>query len=377
MRAPASKLAGLAAAVAIVATASTAALAAPDGADACAADKSKLGVSRIVEIDTKDGPAFGHLQYKDLSFLEPGEIVLTFDDGPLRRYTRAVLDALAAHCTKATFFMVGRMAVADPEMVREVARLGHTVGSHTWSHRNLATLAANRAKGEIELGASAVSKALGKPIAPFFRFPYLSDPKSMISYLQSRDTGIFSIEVDSYDYRAKSAEPVQRKVLAQLKDRGKGIILFHDIQQSTAKALADLLDELKSRGYKVVHLVPKKPMATLTEYDAIADKELERKRLAQAGKPLADRAVVWPIAVDEKAPGDKPIPAAEPLPWTQKAAAPASRAVVQPTAAAVVTPAQPVAAAPAEQPAPRPKPTFRHRSNEDLTWQEQMLDYYR
>jgi peptidoglycan/xylan/chitin deacetylase (PgdA/CDA1 family) len=376
MCAPASKLAGFAVVLACAATAATTASAAPDGAEACAADKSKLGVSRIVEIDTKDGPAFGHLQYKDLSFLEPGEVVLTFDDGPLRRYTRAVLDALAAHCTKATFFMVGRMAVADPEMVREVARLGHTVGSHTWSHRNLATLNASRAKGEIELGASAVSRALGKPIAPFFRFPYLSDPKSMISYLQSRDTGIFSIEVDSYDYRAKSAEPVQRKVLAQLKDQGKGIILFHDIQQSTAKALADLLDEIKRRGYKVVHLVPKKPMATLAEYDAVADKELDRKRLAQAGKPLADRAVVWPIAVEEKAPGAKTAPAVDPLPWTKKAAAPTAQAAAQPApSAAAAAPA--VAPAPAEQPAPRPKPNFRHRSDEDLTWQERMLDPFR
>lgn len=355
------------------------ALAAPDGSGACAADKSRLGVSRIVEIDTKDGPAFGHLQYKDLSFLEPGEVVLTFDDGPLRRYTRAVLDALAAHCTKATFFMVGRMAVADPEMVREVARLGHTIGSHTWSHRNLATLNANRAKGEIELGASAVSRALGKPIAPFFRFPYLSDPKSMISYLQTRDTGIFSIEVDSYDYRTKSAEPVHRKVLAQLKDKGKGIILFHDIQQSTAKALADLLDELKSRGFKVVHLVPKQPMATLAEYDAIADKELASKQVALAGKPLADRAVVWPISVNEKAPGEKAAPPVDPLPWAAKkpAAPQAPRVAAQPPPVATPPASAPATAAPAEQPAPRPKPSFRHRTDEDLTWQERMLDQYR
>ena len=51
------------------------------------------------------------------SFLADGEVVLTFDDGPLRAYTVPVLDALAAHCVKATFFLVGRMAVADPELV--------------------------------------------------------------------------------------------------------------------------------------------------------------------------------------------------------------------------------------------------------------------
>lgn len=332
--------------------------------DACASDPNVLGVSRIVEVDTKDGPLFGHLQYRDLSFLEPGEVVLTFDDGPLRRHTQPVLDALEAHCTKGIFFMVGRMAVADPEMVKEVARRGHTVGSHTWSHRNLATLSSSRAKGEIELGASAIAKALGKPIAPFFRFPYLSDPKSMISYLQSRDTGVFSIEVDSYDYRTKSAGEVHRKVLAQLKDKGKGIILFHDIQTSTAKDLKGLLDELKRRGYKVVHLVPKGGMTTLAEYDQIADQELSRRKLAQAGKPLANRSIVWPVAPGENEKAASGRPAADPaqeLPWATK-----------PPAAP-----RPVAAGADPAAKTRPSSVPRHRSDEDLTWQERMFDHYR
>ena len=332
--------------------------------DACASDPNVLGVSRIVEVDTKDGPLFGHLQYRDLSFLEPGEVVLTFDDGPLRRHTQPVLDALEAHCTKGIFFMVGRMAVADPEMVKEVARRGHTVGSHTWSHRNLATLSSSRAKGEIELGASAIAKALGKPIAPFFRFPYLSDPKSMISYLQSRDTGVFSIEVDSYDYRTKSAGEVHRKVLAQLKDKGKGIILFHDIQTSTAKDLKGLLDELKRRGYKVVHLVPKGGMTTLAEYDQIADQELARRKLAQAGKPLANRSIVWPVAPGENekaASGRLAADPAQELPWATK------------------PPAAPRPVATGSDPAAKTRPSSvqRHRSDEDLTWQERMFDHYR
>ena len=63
------------------------------------------------------GKLYGGLQYKADDLLKDGEVILTFDDGPLRRYTRRVLKALASHCTKGTFFMVGRMAVADPAMV--------------------------------------------------------------------------------------------------------------------------------------------------------------------------------------------------------------------------------------------------------------------
>jgi hypothetical protein len=86
--------------------------------------------------------------------------------------------------------------------------------------------------------------------------------------------------------------------------------------------------------------------------------------------------VVWPIAVEEKAPGAKTAPAIDPLPWTKKAAAPTAQAAAQPApSAAAAAPA--VAPAPAEQPAPRPKPNFRHRSDEDLTWQERMLDPFR
>lgn len=358
MRALRSLLLGLAAAVAL-SLAGVSPIAAGQ-IEACASDPSRLGVSRIVEVDTKVGPLFGHLQYRDLSFLEDGEVVLTFDDGPLRRYTRGVLQALADQCTKATFFMVGRMAVADPAMVREVAAQGHTVGSHTWSHRNLATLSASRAKGEIELGASAISKALGKPIAPFFRFPYLSDPKSMISYLQSREIGVFSIDVDSSDYKTKSAEPVVRRVLAQLADRKKGIILFHDIQASTAKAIATVLHELKKRGYKVVHIVPKSPLQTQAEYDTIADNELDRRKLAQAGSPLAERSVVWPNmpGSDEIAAGNGKVTATsgEALPWSQ------------------TTEPNPQAIAPEAK--PHPAPQRRHRSAEDIPWQERMFENY-
>ena len=288
-------------------------------ADGCGSPGA-LGVSRVQEIDADTGPKYGHQQHDAADFLNDHEVVLTFDDGPLRPYTMPVLKALDAHCTKATFFIVGQMAAADPALVRETAKRGHTLGSHTWSHKDLRKTGPSRGKGELELGLSGVSKVLGTPAAPFFRFPYLSAPAGILSYAVARKIAVFSIDVDSRDYRTKDPAVVRRNVLAGLQETGKGIILFHDIQPSTAGALKGLLDELKARGFNVVHLVPKQPATTLPEYDAMAERELARKSQSAANDPLASRSIVWPVTGTKpgaRAAAGGPVPDGdtEVLPW--------------------------------------------------------------
>jgi peptidoglycan-N-acetylglucosamine deacetylase len=329
----------------------------PQPASGCGSPGA-IGVSRVHEIDTSIQPRFGHQQYKELDFLKDGEVVLTFDDGPLRPYTIPVLKALDAHCTKATFFVVGRMAIADPELVKDTARRGHTIGTHTWSHMDLRKIGPSRARGELELGISAVGRALGKPVAPFFRFPFLSDPKNMRDYAQQRGIGVFSIEVDSNDYRTKNPEDVNRNVLSQLQTARKGIILFHDIQPSTAGALKGLLDTIKARGFKVVHLVASNTTKTLPEFDAMADKEMSRKSKVAASDPLANRSVVWPVTGGDNATPPSLPPSAPPRrPGTvargpEQAAAPASE--VLPWGVTAVKPAPPTSPQPAA-PAARPR----------------------
>ena len=285
----------------------------------CQNQAQTLGVSRVLEVDTSSGPRFGHQQYKEIELLAPGEVVLTFDDGPLRPYTQPIVDALEAQCTKATFFMVGSQAVADPDMVRQIIRKGHTVGTHTWSHANLRKLTPLKARQELELGFSAVASAAGQPISPFFRFPFLADTKAMLGYAQTRGMGTFSIEVDSLDYKTKSAAAVHQDVMTQLAEFGKGIILFHDIQPATAQALPGLLEALRAKGYRVVHLKPKAMVTTLPEFDTLARDVNARKQVA-AAQPLANRSVTWGAAspsvtaqlpkpgVASAAPGFAPLP---------------------------------------------------------------------
>lgn len=95
-----------------------------------------IGISRTIEIDASTGALFGSVtkQVREASFLKQKEVVLTFDDGPMPWVTKSILDTLDTFCTKATFFSVGRMALAYPATVREIVARGHTLGSHTFSH---------------------------------------------------------------------------------------------------------------------------------------------------------------------------------------------------------------------------------------------------
>lgn len=162
----------------------------------CSAEHA-LGVSRTVVIDTTGGPRFGR-QFQDqgTSFLAPGEVVLTFDDGPFVVSTGSILQTLDRFCAKATFFAVGRMAIAQPEVLREVARRGHTIAGHTWEHANIARLGEDAQIAEVEKGFSALTEVVGRHVAPFFRFPYLRAPESELERLAKRNVAVFGIDVD-------------------------------------------------------------------------------------------------------------------------------------------------------------------------------------
>lgn len=239
----------------------------------CAANANGLGISRVVEIDTTGGPGFGFEHYKAYDFLQDKEIVLTFDDGPWPGTTKPVLDALANHCTKATFFAIGKHSLYHPEILKQVAAGGHTVGTHTFSNVDLSKLQPDQAKEEIEKGFSAVKLALGGSPSSFFRFPQLKGPKDMEAYLGSRNVAIFSTDIDSFDFKfGKQPDAIIKSVMDRLEKKGKGIVLMHDFQKGTATALPKLLAELKAKGYKVVHLKSKAPAATIASFDAEIEK---------------------------------------------------------------------------------------------------------
>jgi len=230
-----------------------------------------LGLSRIIEMDTTGGPAFGTEHFKQYDFLRDKEVVLTFDDGPWPGNTPMVLKALQDNCIKATFFEIGEHATWRPDLAKELAAAGMTIGSHTWSHKDLAKNPyANdieQAEQEIEMGVSAVRMAVGGPTAPFFRFPDLQQPRDLISYLGTRNIAIFSTDIDTFDFKLRRPEDVVKSAMNKLAKNGKGILLMHDFQRVTGEAMPQLLRQLKAGGYKIVHMVPKEPVVPLAKYD--------------------------------------------------------------------------------------------------------------
>ena len=258
----------------VVAVSMSAAIGSTAWAQECAGNPKALGTSRVVEIDTTGGPGFGFEHFRQHDFLRRNEVILTFDDGPWPT-TAAVLKALADHCVRATFFPIGKHATYYPEILKEVAKAGHTIGSHTWSHRNLARMKDDEAKTEIEKGISAVELALGAQAAPFFRFPVLQHPPKIVTYLGERNVGIFSTDLDSFDFKMRRPQQVVDSIMKKLEKNGKGIVLMHDFQKVTADAVADLLVKLKDGGYKIVHMTAKTPVKSLAEYDELVKKEIK------------------------------------------------------------------------------------------------------
>jgi peptidoglycan/xylan/chitin deacetylase (PgdA/CDA1 family) len=306
---------------------------------ACASSGQSLGVSRIIEIDARTGALFGGIstQQREPRFLGPKEVVLTFDDGPMPAVTKPILDTLDRFCTKATFFSVGRMAIAYPATTREIMARGHTLGTHTWSHPlNLKRLPFERARDEIEKGHAAVTLAAGKPIAPFFRFPGLSDSGPLLGHLQERGVASFTVDVVSNDSYISDGDRLLQRTLREVETNNGGIVLFHDIKAATARILPRFLQELQERGYKVVHIRPKAPVVPVETFNPALTAMLaksERDTKAQPLMPFFGRAEgaepAGAEAVAEPAGAAIPVAALAPAPRQRDAgSAPASKSRV-------------------------------------------------
>lgn len=234
--------------------ASPIALAASD----CPGNPNALGISRTLVIDPREHPRIGTMQYAETLPLADKEIVLTFDDGPLPKYSDQVLDILASECVKATFFVVGIMAQQHPEGVRKLRDAGHTIGTHTQHHPiYMKRMAIADTQVEIDSGIAATTAALGgQAPAPFFRIPGLSRVEATEVYAASLGLQVWSADFPADDWRNISPERVHELAMERIDAKGKGILLLHDIQARAVAALPMILRDLKAKGYRIVHVLP-------------------------------------------------------------------------------------------------------------------------
>ena len=225
----------------------------------CPGHPDAIGTSRTLVVDPREHPRIGTMQYPETLPLEDHEVVLTFDDGPLPRNSNQVLEILASQCVKATFFEIGRMAQSFPEGVRKLRDAGHSIGTHSQTHPlTMNKMSIERAKQEIDDGIASVKAALGDDaaLAPFFRIPGLLRATDVEEYLASQGIQVWSADFPADDWRHISSTRVYDLALNRLEDKGRGILLLHDIQPRTVAALPRILSELKARGYRIVHVVP-------------------------------------------------------------------------------------------------------------------------
>jgi peptidoglycan/xylan/chitin deacetylase (PgdA/CDA1 family) len=214
-----------------------------------------LGTARQLKIRTDVTPGIGH-GFPALG-LAQGEVILTFDDGPLPDTTPRILDILARECIQATFFMIGKRAEAHPDIVARVRAAGHSIGSHSYTHRNLARLPYEEATTDIQQGYEAVETAefgsnTDRP--RLFRFPDYKSTPDLVDFVRQRHGTITDVNMSPADWRGQPADVTMQRVKLLFDRQGKGILGLHDSQKNTVELLPMIIAELKARHMHVVHL---------------------------------------------------------------------------------------------------------------------------
>jgi len=185
------------------------------------------------------------------------QIALTYDDGPNDPHTLRLLEVLARHDVKATFFMIGRFVAEKPEIAREVARAGHVIGNHTFNHPNLIFCSAARVRSELERCRKILTDTVGEH-STLWRPPFGARLPHVLSV--GRKLGLQPVmwTVSSNDWKIYTADGIERRVAERI--RGGDVILMHDgshvrmgaDRARTLEATDRLIRRLKDQGYEFV-----------------------------------------------------------------------------------------------------------------------------
>ena len=228
-------------------------------ADTCPGNADALGTARVLAVDAATTPRVGRKQFPQTLPLAPKEVVLTFDDGPWPVTTERILDALRQECVRATFFLIGRNALARPALAQRELAEGHTVGYHSFSHPMLDRMPIAAAQADIDRGIAAVETALHRQAerapTPFFRFPYFASSPPLLDWLERRRMVVFGADLWASDWNPMSPDQELALILGRFEASQGGIVLFHDTKAQTAAMIPPFLRALKSRGFSIVDVV--------------------------------------------------------------------------------------------------------------------------
>ena len=177
-------------------------------------------------------------------------IAMTFDDGPSAMLTPKLLDLLAAHHIKATFFVIGENVAEHPEIVARAAREGHEIGNHSWSHPNLAKMSEEAVRSQLRRTDDAIKSATG--VRPtLLRPPYGSITAREKRWIHDEfGYQIILWDVDPNDWKRPGPAVVRTRILKET--RPGSIVLSHDIHPGTIEAMPSTFVALEAKGFKFV-----------------------------------------------------------------------------------------------------------------------------
>src|SRR5213595_2513036 len=177
-------------------------------------------------------------------------IAMTFDDGPSTTLTPKLLDLLAAHHIKATFFVIGENVAEHPEIVARAAREGHEIANHSWSHPNFGKMSDESVRRQLQQTDDAIKNATGKR-PTLMRPPYGSITAREKHWIHDEfGYDIILWDVDPYDWKRPGPGVVRARILKET--RPGSIVLSHDIHPGTIEAMPSTFDELEAKGFKFV-----------------------------------------------------------------------------------------------------------------------------
>lgn len=178
-----------------------------------------------------------------------GQIALTFDIAWGAGFTDRLLDIMDEHGAKATFYVTGKWAEANPAELRRIAGRGHELGSHGYSHRDYVKLGGDEIKKDLALAADALERVAGARPATF-RAPYGSWDARVVDAVCGEQYEFVQWDVDSLDWKGLTAGEMEARVLPKV--RSGSILLFHNDAKHTAEALPPIIEKLQEKGFVFV-----------------------------------------------------------------------------------------------------------------------------
>lgn len=202
------------------------------------ADRPDVGTSQQ-DINTGQPDAAVGLQEKK-------KIALTFDDGPDEECTPMLLDGLASRGVKATFFVIGKQAEEQPQIMERLVKEGHLIGNHTYNHVDIRHMTESAAKEEILKANEVIAKYTGEE--PCFLRPPFGNGSSKLE----KDIEMIQVlwTIDTMDWSCQNESKICSTVYREIEENS--IILMHDEYPTSVRAALSIIDQLQKEGYEFV-----------------------------------------------------------------------------------------------------------------------------